>query len=468
VVGRPKVVVTTDPEKDDANSMIRYLLMSDEFDTEGLVVTSSEYHWAGDGRGTRYFVRGAPYTRYPPGIPDPCPCTRYRWPRGLDHVQRALRAYAEVYPDLHAQDAAYPSPARLDATYRVGDIAFAGDMAQASPGSDLIERVLLRNDPRTGPVFLLAWGGENTIARALEQIEWRYRGTPRWPAIHRRVSRETIIQPSGQQDDTYVRYIRPHWPGIRINPSFATGGPGGGMDYGAERQATPATALYYGPRWMRAHILGRGPLGRLYYSWGDGRRLEPGDPTDPFWLRGRTARQLRRLGYVVSTPPEPAGSFLAEGDSFTFLDLLDNGLRDDENLSWGTFFGGRYLPALMNEEAARLDWSVTPDRAAVNHPPVVRVVGSLHRLAVPGAVVHLRAAATDPDGDATTDRWYEDRSVDTLGGRVAAAHPDRPATAFTVPSRARPGQTIDMIVQVTDDGAPPLTRYARVVVTVRR
>src|SRR5437667_2433336 len=44
---KPRVVVTTDPELDDANSLIRYLLYSTDFRTEGLIYASSGFHWKG-------------------------------------------------------------------------------------------------------------------------------------------------------------------------------------------------------------------------------------------------------------------------------------------------------------------------------------------------------------------------------------------------------------------------------------
>ena len=52
---KPRVVVTTDPELDDSNFLIRYLLHSTDFRTEGRVYASSQFHWketapAGNGR----------------------------------------------------------------------------------------------------------------------------------------------------------------------------------------------------------------------------------------------------------------------------------------------------------------------------------------------------------------------------------------------------------------------------------
>ncbi|WP_440912190.1 nucleoside hydrolase-like domain-containing protein, partial [Enterococcus innesii] len=45
---KARTIITTDGEVDDMNSFLRYLLYSDCFDTEGIVLTSSVYHYAGD------------------------------------------------------------------------------------------------------------------------------------------------------------------------------------------------------------------------------------------------------------------------------------------------------------------------------------------------------------------------------------------------------------------------------------
>ena len=460
--GKPRVIVTTDPEKDDTNSLIRYLLYSDWFDTEGLVVASSQFHWSGDGQGTRWWVDGREYTRFPTG--DPCPCTEWRWPEGQNHIQQALDAYEQVYPNLKAHDRDYPTPASLRATYRVGNIEFDGDMSEDTPGSDLIKQVLL--DDRPGPVFLLAWGGQSTIARALQSIQLTYQHTRQWPAIYQKVSRKAIIQASGDQDDTGATYIRPNWPDIRYGGGGG-GEPGGGLGYGAQDSASDANKPFYSPEWVQANITGRGPLGALYYTWGDGRQMVPGDVTDFMWLSGYTADQLRAMGYFVWTDPQEKGAFLGEGDTPTFLNLLGNGMRQYEDTTWGGYSGGRYFPYLMNEEAARLRWSVTPDERAVNHPPAVSVHGPLDRTARPGQVIRLDSRASDPDGDRLSYLWYSDAGVDTYPGTVTPSTPDAPATTVTVPADARRGQTIHVVVQVTDDGSPTLARYQRIVITVR-
>ena len=40
-------------------------------------------------------------------------------------------------------------------------------------------------------------------------------------------------------------------------------------------------------------------------------------------------------------------------------------------------------------------------------------------------------------------------------------------TTFRVPGDAQPGQTINVVLEATDDGKPHLTRHQRVIVTVQ-
>ena len=53
---RPRTIVTTDPELDDSNSLVRFLLYAAEVQTEGLIYASSQFHWRGDGKGTLFSV----------------------------------------------------------------------------------------------------------------------------------------------------------------------------------------------------------------------------------------------------------------------------------------------------------------------------------------------------------------------------------------------------------------------------
>ena len=84
---KPRVVVTTDPELDDSNSLLRYLLYATDFKTEGLVYASSQFHWKGDGTGKKLSVPGREYTRFGLNL---CPCESWRWKPGERFIDDAV------------------------------------------------------------------------------------------------------------------------------------------------------------------------------------------------------------------------------------------------------------------------------------------------------------------------------------------------------------------------------------------
>jgi hypothetical protein len=238
-----------------------------------------------------------------------------------------------------------------------------------------------------------------------------------------------------------------------------------------------------------------------------------GDIFDYFGLSGQTAAELRAKGYVVWLPPRPKGEFLGEGDTFTYLNLVGNGLdayRDDTPGGWAgrvvvnpTMRGAspgaggaatsfeafmkslegigpegpttrppspqpNFTPAAQNDFAARMRWSVTPTYAAANHEPTVTIRGSTRVAAHPGETVRLEGAASDPDGNSLAVRWWRWKDVDTYPGDVSFSNPTALVTSLRVPQDAAPGQTIQLVLEVRDNGTPALTRYRRIVVSVTR
>jgi hypothetical protein len=85
---------------------------------------------------------------------------------------------------------------------------------------------------------------------------------------------------------------------------------------------------------------------------------------------------------------------------------------------------------------------------------------------------------TDPDGDELTYQWFyygEPGTLTTSSGKtgqpLAIENADKPQASFIVPSdRVMPPGTgaMHIILAVTDKGAPPLTRYQRVIVNVEK
>src|SRR6266550_5415454 len=248
---KPRVVVTTDPELDDANSLIRYLLYSTDFRTEGLIYASSGFHWKGDGSGKKVSVPNREYSRFGLNL---CPCESWRWAADEHFIDLAVATYERVYPNLRVHDRNYPTPAELRSKIRWGNVEFDGDISKDTPGSDLIRDLLLHDDPE--PIYLLAWGGASTVARALKSIQERYEGTAEWQAVHSKVSRKAILSLSGDQDDTYATYIRPNWPDIR---SLSAGQGGVGLGYGAFVFASAKNAWYFSTDWTWEHVSSRGP-----------------------------------------------------------------------------------------------------------------------------------------------------------------------------------------------------------------
>jgi hypothetical protein len=345
-VRKPRVVITADPELDDNNTIIRAILYSADVQFEGLVYAGSQFHWRGDGKGTTQYIAGREYTRL-----SLCPCTSWRWAPDEHFIDNIVDAYAKVYPNLKVHDPDYPSPDKLKSKIKWGNVDFDGDFSRDTDGSQLIKSLLLDDEP--GPLYVTAQGGESTIARALKSIHDQYAKTPQWQAVRDKVSRKLIIIPSGDQDDTGAGYIRPNWPGVKEYQFM-----GINFGYGAQDHAAAEDKIYFSPEWTDQNVSSRGPLGALYRVWGDGKQFVKGDRTDYFGLSGYTAQQLADMGYMVWMPPHPKGSFLGEGDTPTFLNLIAIGLRAYENPQWGGW-GGRSVPG-----APAFSFSKTP-------PPVL-------------------------------------------------------------------------------------------------
>jgi hypothetical protein len=121
-----------------------------------------------------------------------------------------------------------------------------------------------------------------------------------------------------------------------------------GMSFGydAPLRAVPETKIYFSPEWTQQNVLSRAPLGSLYRVWGDGKQMVKGDPTEYYQLSGYTKKELEDKGYMVWIPPQPKGTFLGEGDTPTFLNLVDNGLRAYANPQWGGW-GGRMISGAL-------------------------------------------------------------------------------------------------------------------------
>jgi hypothetical protein len=490
---KPRIIITADPELDDNNSFIRLLLYSTDLQIEGLIYASSGFHWKGDGKGTKWSVPNREYIRFGEDL---CPCTSWRWAKDERFIHDIVEAYEKAYPNLKVHNPDYPSPTVLKSKIRYGNIEFDGDISKDSPGSELIRSLILDDQP--GQLFITAWGGQSTIARALKSIEEQYQYTTQWESIRKKIARKVVLLPSGDQDDTYATYIKPHWPEIEYR-QFRNG-PNYG--YGAQIRASTEDSVYLTSAWMTTHIWKAGPLGNIYRVWGDGKQMVKDDKFDYFGLSGYSNEQLKQMGYVVWMPVQEKGSWLGEGDNHTFMNMLDNGLRAYEAGPYGGW-GGRsepemqefsfapadtsaqgminalsnmsghavsaypnFFPAAQRDFAARMRWSVTSTYTKANHEPKVRVDGPLEVVVYAGQKVKLSGTVSDPDGNNITVRWWQFMLPDTRSS-VEIATLAAIQTMVTIPKDAKPGDSYHVILEATDDGSPSLTRYQRVIMTVK-
>ncbi|MCB0566419.1 MAG: DUF1593 domain-containing protein [Phaeodactylibacter sp.] len=449
---RPRVIVTSDGEIDDECSMVRFLLYANEWDIEGIVTSSSQYHWHG-----------------------------HKW-AGDEWAQPYLEAYAKVRPNLVKHDSRYPTAEYLQERTFLGNVETEGEMDKITSGSQHIVKVLL-DESDNRPIWIQAWGGTNTIARALKTIEEEH------PEKMAEVANKIRFFFIWEQDSTYQAYIRPHWGKYNIqtiiSDQFIA------FFYHWKKYLPQEQQEFLTGAWMKQHVLeNHGPLCSLYKAHENGDKgFEEGD-------------------------------FRSEGDSPAFFHTIETGLRNMESPDWGGW-GGRYVKvrentwldpvfepgyqypegrwygnsawgrerlkaeipndqeltaylkplwrwteALQNDFASRADWCVK-SFAEANHPPVVKLAHAVDLKARPGATVELSARGTsDPDGDELDYRWWQYREAGTYEGTIEIRDAGKQDASFTAPAGAGKGETLHIICEVTDMGTPQLTRYQRVVVEI--
>ena len=445
---KQRIIVLTDIENepDDAMSLVRFLTYSNQWDVEGLVATTS-VHQQDEIATWRIF--------------------------------EILEAYGEVRDNLLKHEPGYPALDDLKSVVREGRKDYgmnAVGKGMDSPGSELIIEAVDRGDDR--PVWVLVWGGPNCLAQAL----WKVRDTRSQEDLDKFVSKLRVYTISDQDDSG-------PWIRSSFQELFYIASPGfhelGGYHYATwsgisgdhfhARFAGGDFEIVDNP-WLDQHIRSKGPLGSQY----------------------------------------PHMEYLMEGDSPSFMYLINNGLGDSEHPNWGSW-GGRYefyqprtekwflepetrplwnntmdevfgadghwhtsnhatiwrwRTAYQNDFSARMDWTIKPYDQA-NHPPVPHINHDRHLTVKVGDRVDLSAeGSSDPDGDKLTFKWiyYGEAGTFTIasartGDPLKIQDADKANAWFKMPGKGRAG-SMHIILAVTDQGTPALTRYRRVIINV--
>lgn len=448
---RPRIIVLTDitNEPDDQESLVRFLVYSNEYDVEGLIATTS---------------------------------TWLRNRTSVKNIRDCVSAYEKVRDNLAKHADGFPTAEHLESVIREGrsDFGMKGvGEGKDTTGSNHIIDVIDRADTR--PVWVTAWGGSNCLAQAL----WKVRKTRTVAEVDSFVSKIRVYTISDQDDAG--PWMRQQFPKL-----YYVASPGGERDL-EYNQAT----------WT-------GISGDEYYLNGPGYWI---DLVSNAWLSENVRDNHGPLGAMY-----PKWEYIMEGDTPSFMNLINNGLGSHENPSFGGW-GGRYFlkqtyadagpfwqntrdrvvtddgkahvsntatiwrwrQAFQHDFAARLDWCVADSPAEANHNPIVVVDGDtskniIRKTVKEGEQITLNAEGTnDPDGNRVTYRWFHygeaERGLPNVRDifSIALDGADTRKVSFRVPEKwPRTAKTIHLILDVEDDGKPSLHAYRRVILDLKR
>ncbi len=402
-----------------------------------------------------------------------------------DRIRSIVSAYGQVRDNLEKHEPGFPTAQvlldRVCDGLPVYGMKGVGE-GKDSPASKLLVETVDKNDAR--PVWVTVWGGPNVLAQAL----WSVRQTRSADELARFVSKLRVYAISDQDDSG--PWLRTEFPNLHYicSPGSNAGGAYHHATWsgisGDNFHGRFAGADFFDRHheWLDEHVRSKGPLGKVYPRW----------------------------------------EFLMEGDTPSFLNLINNGLSDPDHPEWGGW-GGRYelytprlqrwhmqpetrpfysdaddevmgtdmrwhtdnhatiwrwRSAFQNDFAARMDWTVKPPSQA-NHPPIAKLAHSQSLSAKAKDTVKLSAeGSSDPDGDGLTYQWFCYSEAGTLavssaknGIPIPINDADKINASFVVPDKRvmPPGTgTIHVILAVTDTGQPKLTRYQRVIVNVTK
>ncbi len=422
--------------------------------------------------------------------------TTSTWQRAKTHAEtmhELIRAYGQVRPNLLLHARGWPEPSALDARVFAGQGAYgmgAVGGGKSSDGSRSIVKALERDDQR--PLWICIWGGAGTLAQALLDLSASHTADE----TAKLIAKLRVYSISDQDDAGPV--IRQQYPSLSyiVSPSTPTGG-----EY--------------------AYATWTGISGDRYYRNGAGADFTT---VTNEWLE----TNIRSKGSLGSKYPK--FMFIMEGDTPSFLSLIDNGLNSFRRPDWGGW-GGRYVyrqpygethaiwtqggdefarvtsqdtvvgadgnehvsdqatiwrwrEAFQNDFAARMTWTVA-DYTHANHNPIAVVNGlsgtaPLEMDVRVGQTITLDAGqSSDPDGQRLQFHWFHYGEAGLADGNLAALTlegADSPRATVRADAACRPlwlplvpckGDGVaHVILAVTDDGSPQLTSYRRVILHV--
>lgn len=443
---KPRIVVLTDIapgniEPDDMESMIRLLVHSDLFEIEALIATSGWNNSGGD---------------YPREWMDSLLVCLSAYEKDLPNLMKrsGQTSFLSLEEEEKSQKIGYwPSSVYLRSRTMSGSqgLGFARiGSNNDSEGSDYIIRLLQENDNR--PLWILAWGGANTLAQAVWKMQQQY-GETQWKGMMEKLRVYTITD----------------------------------QDVGWGERNNHLISSHY---WLRKEC-GKS----LRFIWDESAWLTQNEIGSKNW--NEYAKHIQGHGHLGRIYPK--NKWGVEGDTPSFLHVMPMGLNDPsvfDHVGWGGFFqwglsaDGEtscytnidpevkrisrkyeeyFYPAIFNNFAARMDWAKD---GKGNRNPVVYINKNsqpdiIDLAAKAGKKLVINASKSyDPDGDVLLYKWWVLPEAGTYKKSVALENADADRVTVTVPGDLG-RETIHLILEVTDTGTPALTAYRRIVITVR-
>lgn len=470
-----RFIYTDDAEIDGLSEFMRFLLYANDFADSllGIVYTSSEFHYRGDPHANPPIPpHGWSGGDLPPGVNR---IKTYQEIIGGSGYFGRFGGYAAAYPSLVKNDRRYPTPESLLSLIKVGNVDDVGEMTKVTEGSTFIKNALLADDPR--PLWLVTGGGTNTICAALSQLAQQYQNTPRWDAIRKHVIANTHVYIILNQDNTFGDYLKVYWPDLDVvlnRFQFAV------LAYGWKEFATTSEQKYLEAPFEAK--IARGPMLGAYPLASDGSFNSDGDAPMYFQLLPTGLRSIEdptwggwggRFNQVIENGwCDVPADYITPNDTFSDFPpnppyVTDSGSGSSSALVPEGYPIARWLPAMQNDMLARSEWQFA-DYANANHPPVAFIPKDEQNIsAAPGEEVQLTGSGADPDGNQLSIQWWQYLEAGTYPKKVKIQNSNTLNANLVVPADAVSGQTIHVILEVTDDGKPPLSRYQRVVITCK-